>query len=71
MVKRKHIWADEKYVELRNVINTNLSQHIGRRLSDREITRGMSEFLIEENLVPHMLSRAKKNARKKNKGWFL
>lgn len=71
MVKRKHIWADEKYIELRNVLNKNLSADFGRPLSDREITKGVSEFLFEEDLLPHMLKRARRNARRKKKGWFL
>ncbi len=62
VVKRSRlIRADPAYIKLRD----KLKREISSDLTDAKITRGISNFLVEEDLLPHMIRRAKKDKRRR------
>lgn len=61
----RHIRVAPEYFALRQKINLELEPSLGRRLSDREITAGIASFMEKEHLVPIMVRRARRKAKRR------
>lgn len=67
MVKRdKNIRVGRDFINLTDVLRRELEPIHRRRISTREITNGLANFMQDENLTPIIVRRA----RRKKRGLF-
>lgn len=63
MVKRKypvHIRPSPKYFDFAKNLRSQLEPQLNRRVSDKELTGSLVDFMLEENLTPIFLRRKKR-----------
>lgn len=61
MVRRDNkIRAGMRFINLKDILKREASNQLKRKVSDREITDNIADFLEEEALVKHMVFRVRK-----------
>lgn len=63
MGKDNKIRAGNYFMQITNSLRKEIEPSIGRKLSNRELTDSIGSFLDKEDLLPHMVKRAKRKNR--------